>query len=317
MDGPSPPPDTRLPMTLRELQYLVALATHRSFRRAAEACFVSQPTLSTQIGKLEEELGVLLLERDRRRVMLTPAGRDAVERAQRILREVGEMKEAARRAGAVEAGTLRLGAFPTLAPYLLPHLVPPLHARFPRLKLHLIEEKSDVLMSRIEQGSLDAAFLALPLRDDRLHAEALFREPFLMAVPADHPLANRATVTVEDLETETLMLLDEGHCLRDQALEVCELAGARETHEFRATSLETLRQMVIAGMGTTLMPKLATEATPSPDALRLIAFSGSDPSRKIGLVWRETTPMAGLLKEIVDLCRTLVNDRPELGLTVL
>lgn len=305
-------------MTLRELQYLVALATHRSFSRAAEACLVAQPTLSTQISKLEEELGVLLLERDRRRVMLTPAGRDAVERAQRILREVSELQEAARRAGEVETGTLRLGVFPTLGPYLLPHLVPPLRQRFPDLNLQLFEEKSAVLIARLEQGSLDAAFLALPLADDRLHSEALFSEPFLVAVPPGHALADKGSATLEDLRQQTLMLLEEGHCLREQALEVCELSGARETMEFRATSLETLRQMVIAGMGVTLLPILATAGLGAgAGGMRLLPFAGSTPNRRIGLVWRQTSPMAGLLRQIADLCRDIAGTQRQLGLTRL
>lgn len=317
--NPSPPaPAAKWSMTLRELQYLVALATHRSFRRAAEACLVSQPTLSTQIAKLEDELGVVLLERGRRAVMLTPAGRDAVERAQRILREVEEMREAARRAGAVEAGLLRLGVFPTLGPYLLPHLVPPVRLRFPQLNLQLFEEKSAVLLSRIEQGSLDAAFLALPLREEKLHCEPLFSEPFLVAVPANHPLANRDVVRLEDLEQESLMLLDEGHCLREQALEVCELAGAEETTEFRATSLETLRQMVIAGMGATLLPMLATGgASQTPDSMRLLPFEGGEASRQIGLVWRQTSPLGGLLRQFADVCRELITDHPELKLSAI
>lgn len=315
--NPRPAPAAKWSMTLRELQYLVALAEHRSFRRAAEACLVSQPTLSTQIAKLEDELGVRLLERGRRKVMLTPAGRDAVERAQRILRDVGEMHESARRAGEVETGTLRLGVFPTLGPYLLPHLVPPVRMRFPKLNLQLFEEKSAVLLNRIEQGSLDAAFLALPIRDDGLHSEALFGEPFLVAVPPSHPLADRRSVRLDDLRQESLMLLDDGHCLREQALDVCELSGARETTEFRATSLETLRQMVIAGMGATLLPVLAASSPTAADAMRLLPFEDEAASRKIGLVWRRTSPMACVLGQLSDLCRNLVADRPDLGLTAL
>jgi LysR family transcriptional regulator, hydrogen peroxide-inducible genes activator len=300
-------------MTLRELQYLVALATYRNFRRAAEACLVSQPTLSTQIAKLEDELGAQLLERGRRQVMLTPAGEDAVERAQRILREVDEMTEAVRRAGSAETGTLRLGIFPTLGPYLLPPLVPLVRERFPKLSLRLFEEKSEVLLSRLDQGSLDAAFLALPVKDDHLHAEFLFEEPFLLAVPIGHPLANQDSVTLDDLKPHTLMLLEEGHCLRDQALEVCQLAGAKETAEFRATSLETLRQMVIAGMGVTLLPVLTVgDRDRDAGAMRLLPFRDAQPSRQIALVWRRTTPMAGLLRQLSSLCRQIARDHERL-----
>ncbi len=296
-------------MTLRELQYLIALADHRNFRRAAEACLVSQPTLSMQIRKLEEELGVPLVERAPRRVMLTPAGRDAVERARRILAEVDQMKEAARRSRAAEGGTLRLGVFPTLGPYLLPHVVPMIRARFPELELLLFEEKSADLLARLNAGTLDAAFLALPVHDHHLHDEFLFEEPFLLAVPGDHPLAKRRSLHLDELGQHNLMLLEDGHCLRDQALEVCQLSGAREKSEFRATSLETLRQMVVAGAGITLLPMLAVKGQSQPaENIHLLDFVDSHPSRRIGLLWRKTSAMAPLLKQVADICRKLPED---------
>ncbi len=293
-------------MTLRELQYLIALADHRNFRRAAEACHVSQPTLSMQLRKLEDELGVALVERAPRRVMLTPAGRDAVERARRILNEVDEMKEAARRSGAAEGGTLRLGVFPTLGPYLLPHVVPMIRARFPQLELLLFEEKSADLIARLAAGTLDAAFLALPVHEPHLHAEFLFEEPFLLAVPGDHPLAKRDTLHLDELGRHNLMLLEDGHCLRDQALDVCRLSGARENTEFRATSLETLRQMVVAGAGITLLPMLAIKGQPQvTENIHLLDFVDSHPSRQIGLLWRKTSAMAPLLLQVAEVCRRL------------
>lgn len=195
---------------------------------------------------------------------------------------------------------------------------PALRQRFPDLNLQLFEEKSAVLIARLEQGSLDAAFLALPLADDRLHSEALFSEPFLVAVPPGHALADKGSATLEDLRQQTLMLLEEGHCLREQALEVCELSGARETMEFRATSLETLRQMVIAGMGVTLLPILATAGLGAgAGGMRLLPFAGSTPNRRIGLVWRQTSPMAGLLRQIAELCRDIAGTQRQLGLTRL
>src|SRR5574344_1980064 len=181
-------------MNLRDLKYLVALADHKHFGRAAAACFVSQPTLSTQIKKLEEELGVSLVERAPRKVMLTPAGREAADRARAIVAEVEQMKEAARRSRDPEAGTVRLGIFPTLGPYLLPHVVPLVRQRFPKLELLLVEEKSDVLLARLREGKLDAVILALPLADDQLQAEFLFEEPFVLAVPAGHPLASKQSL---------------------------------------------------------------------------------------------------------------------------
>ena len=244
-------------MNLRDLKYLVALADLRHFGKAADACFVSQPTLSTQIRKLEDELGVALVERAPRKVMLTAAGQDVVLRARRIVAEVEQMKESARRSRDPESGSMRLGVFPTLGPYLLPHIVPQLRERFPQLELLLVEEKSDVLLQRLRDGKLDAALLALPVHDEQLHAELLFEEPFVFAAPQRHPLAARASVSMAQLSDETLLLLEDGHCLRDQALDVCRLSGANEKSGFRATSLETLRQMVAAGVGVTLLPALS------------------------------------------------------------
>ncbi|MFT4197390.1 MAG: LysR substrate-binding domain-containing protein [Pseudoxanthomonas sp.] len=288
-------------MNLRDLKYLVALADHGHFGRAAAASFVSQPTLSTQIRKLEEELGVALVERAPRKAMLTAAGRDAAERARRIVAEVEQMKEAARRSRDPEAGTVRLGIFPTLAPYLLPHVVPALRQRFPQLELLLVEEKSDVLLARLREGKLDAVLLALPVEDEQLHVQFLFEEPFVLAVPERHALARRhSSLTLEALAGEKLLLLEDGHCLRDQALEVCHLAGAIEKDEFRATSLETLRQMVAAGVGVTLLPALAVKPpVAQSDSIQLLPFRHDrQPSRRIAMVWRKSSAMAGFLQEL-------------------
>jgi LysR family hydrogen peroxide-inducible transcriptional activator len=287
-------------MNLRDLRYLVALADHKHFGRAAEASFVSQPTLSTQIRKLEEELGVSLVERAPRRVMLTPVGREIAERARRIVADVAQMSEVARRSRDPEAGSVRLGVFPTLAPYLLPHVLPGVRARFPRLELLLVEEKTDAILARLRDGRLDAGILALPVHDDQLHVEPLFEEPFVLAVPQAHRLATRdAPLVLADLDHEPLLLLEEGHCLRDQALDVCRLAGANERDGFRATSLETLRQMVAAGVGSTLLPLLAVQppVPPSPD-IRLLAFRGTPPSRSLAMVWRRSSAMGGFLEQL-------------------
>ena len=293
-------------MNLRDLKYLVALADHKHFGRAAAACYVSQPTLSTQIKKLEDELGVPLVERAPRKVMLTPAGRDAAERARRIVAEVEQMKEAARRSQDPEAGTVRLGMFPTLGPYLLPHVVPRIRARFPHLELLLVEEKSDVLLSRLREGKLDAGLLALPVADDQLHTEFLFEEPFVLAVPESHPLAQRGSLTLAELSHQQLLLLEDGHCLREQALDVCRLSGANEKSEFRATSLETLRQMVAADVGITLLPALAVKppVARSPN-IHLLGFSDSHPSRRIAMVWRKSSAMSGFLQVFAQVFREL------------
>ena len=293
-------------MNLRDLKYLVALADLKHFGRAAAACYVSQPTLSTQIKKLEDELGVPLVERAPRKVMLTPAGRDAAERARRIVAEVEQMKEAARRSQDPEAGTVRLGMFPTLGPYLLPHVVPRIRARFPHLELLLVEEKSDVLLSRLREGKLDAGLLALPVADDQLHTEFLFEEPFVLAVPESHPLAQRGSLTLAELSHQQLLLLEDGHCLREQALDVCRLSGANEKSEFRATSLETLRQMVAADVGITLLPALAVKppVARSPN-IHLLGFSDSHPSRRIAMVWRKSSAMSGFLQVFAQVFREL------------
>ena len=294
-------------MNLRDLKYLVSLAEHKHFGRAAAACFVSQPTLSTQIKKLEDELGVPLVERAPRKVMLTPAGREAAVRARAIVAEVEQMKEAARRSRDPEAGTVRLGIFPTLGPYLLPHVIPQLRQRFPQLELLLVEEKSDLLLEQLRNGQLDAALLAMPVSDDQLHTEFLFEEPFVLAVPDAHPLANRHHMTLGELSEHRLLLLQDGHCLRDQALDVCHLAGALEKSEFQATSLETLRQMVAANVGVTLLPLLAVQPPVArSENIRLLGFEGATrPSRRIAMVWRRSSAMSGFLLQLAQLFQNL------------
>ncbi|GAB3386671.1 DNA-binding transcriptional regulator OxyR [Lysobacter fragariae] len=305
-------------MNLRDLKYLVALADLKHFGRAAQACFVSQPTLSTQIRKLEDELGVALVERAPRKVMLTPAGREIVERARHIVSEVEQMKELARRSQDPEAGTVRLGMFPTLGPYLLPHVVPGIRKRFPRLELLLVEEKSPEILSRLRNGRLDAGLLALPVHDDQLHVEFLFEEPFLLAVPDTHPLAARESLSMKDLSRERLLLLEDGHCLRDQALDVCHLAGASEMSGFQATSLETLRQMVAANVGVTLLPTLAIKPPVArSNDIRLLGFRDSTPSRQIAMVWRRSSAMHGFLMQLAQVFHDLPGElfTPTPGLT--
>jgi LysR family hydrogen peroxide-inducible transcriptional activator len=293
-------------MNLRDLRYLVALADLRHFGRAAEACHVSQPTLSTQLKKLEDELGVQLIERAPRKVMLTPVGSDIVVRARRVLADIEQMRETARRTADPEAGSVRLGLFPTLAPYLLPHVVPKIGARFPRLELLLVEEKTEVLLARLREGRLDAAILALPLHEDWLHVERLFEEPFLLAVPRGHALARKDDLKLAELSREHLLLLEDGHCLRDQALAVCAMAGAGEKDGFRATSLETLRQMVAAGVGITLLPLLAVKPpVPVSESIELVRFRNPPPSRKLALVWRRSSALSGFLLKLAATLRDL------------
>ena len=293
-------------MNLRDLRYLIALADLRHFGRAAQACHVSQPTLSTQVRKLEEELGVALVERAPRQVMLTPVGRDIAERARRVLADIEQMRETARRSVDPEAGSVRLGMFPTLGPYLLPHVVPALRARFPHLELLLVEEKTEPLLAMLRSGRLDAALLALPLHEDWLESEFLFEEPFMLAVPNRHPLSKRHDLQLADLADQHLLLLEDGHCLRDHALEVCTLAGAGEKDGFRATSLETLRQMVAAGVGITLLPMLAVKPPVSAsDDICLLNFKNPPPTRRIAMVWRKSSAMGSFLHQLADVLREL------------
>ena len=297
-------------MNLRDLSYLVAVAEHRHFGRAAEACFVSQPTLSTQIKKLERELGVELVERNPRQITLTAAGEQVAERARVILQETDNIRGIAHRAQDPESGDLRLGLFPTLAPYLLPHVVQPVHVRFPKLELLLVEEKTEVLLDQLREGRLDAAVLSLPIDDALLHEELLFEEDFLLAVPDDHRLAAATEpVPVGVLADENILLLGEGHCFRDQALAVCRMAGVAERTGFRATSLETLRQMVTAGVGVTLLPALAVQPpVPASEHLVLKRFAPPVPSRVIALYWRRTSVYSHLLPELARVMRQLPSD---------
>jgi LysR family transcriptional regulator, hydrogen peroxide-inducible genes activator len=294
-------------MNFRDLQYLVALADHRHFGRAAEACFVSQPTLSTQVKKLETELGVELIERRPRNVLLTDAGQRVVERARVILDEAANIQGIASQAHDPESGSVRMGLFPTLAPYLLPHVVHRLHERFPRLELLLVEEKTEVILQQLADGQLDAGLLARPVFAPGLVEQVLFVEDFVLAVPADHPLAGAdEPVDPSVLATDDVLLLEEGHCLREQALDVCRLAGATERKGFRATSLETLRQMVAAGVGITLLPKLSVQPPIAPsDDIRLLRFAEPVPRREIAMYSREKSVYRDFLPVIAEVIADL------------
>jgi LysR family hydrogen peroxide-inducible transcriptional activator len=288
-------------MNLRAMQYLVTLADVRHFSKAAERCHVSQPTLSTQIRKLEEELDVQLVERSPRQVMLTEVGEEVVERARALLAKVGAIKAIARRSRDPHSGTLRLGIFPTLAPYYLPHVVPELRRRFPRLTLRLFEEKTEDVIGMLLQGRLDAGLLALPVDVDQLVTRLLFEEPFVLALNDQHPLATQEVISMDQLEDQELLLLEDGHCLRDHALEVCQLVGAHEKLDFHATSMETLRQMVAAGTGITLMPVLAIKPpVAQTENLAIRRFDPPAPTRMIALVWRKSSALTGFLEELAE-----------------
>ena len=276
-------------MNLRDLQYLVALAETRHFGRAARQCHVSQPTLSTQLRKLEEFLGVALIERQPRRIALTATGTAVVERARRMLQDAEDIRALARASQDPLGGRLKIGLIPTLGPYLLPRITPQLRRALPKLQLMLHEYQTATLIARVVEGELDLAILALPADTRGLQTRSLFAEAFLVAMPEHHALAMRRRLKASDLSGEKLLLLDEGHCLRDQALEVCGRAGT-EDQDFRATSLETLRQMVAAGLGITLLPRLAAEGPfGSARGLAVRPFAPPSPARVIGAAWRRST----------------------------
>lgn len=293
-------------MNLRDYTYLVAVADQRHFGKAAEQCHVSQPALSMQLQKLEETLGVQLLERGHKQVRVTPAGDAVVKRARQLLLMAEEIKQTAALFHDPLSGDFRLGAFPTLAPYYLPKIVPGLHAALPKLNLLLVEEKTQRLVELLKSGELDAAFIALPIDDKELHAAPLFEDSFYLAVRKSHPFAKKKSITARDLRDERLLLLEEGHCLRTHALEACSVIGRNEYKEFRATSLETLLQMVGMGMGVTLVPHTALR---TDKHLAYIPFANPAPGRTIGLVWRKHSARMAGAEKIHAICATLSVDK--------
>ena len=286
-------------MNLRDLEYLVAIADLRSFGAAAKRCFVSQPTLSGQIKKLEGELGARLFERTNKKVLPTEIGQAVVEAARRVIRETEAIREIVENSRDPLSGRFRLGAFPTLSTYLFPELVKKISRTMPKLRLILVEEKTAALLVQLQSGELDAALVALPISDVRLSSRELFIDPFLLAVSSADPLAKSKQVQPEELSRRRLMLLDEGHCLRDQALEFCRFKGISEEPDFRATSLETLRQMVKSGTGITLMPAIAARVR--EPGIRYIPFAAPSPSRRIGLVWRKTSARLKIIERLAGL----------------
>jgi LysR family hydrogen peroxide-inducible transcriptional activator len=291
------------PFTLRQLQYAIAVAEELSFRRAAERCNVSQPSLSAQIAHLERVLDLQLFERSRRRVLITTAGGEIVERSRRLLVDADALVQAGKRASDPLAGTIRAGVIPTVAPYLLPIAAPVLRERFSRLTLAWREDKTDVLMRALDAGALDAALVALEADLGDVESEVVAPDPFVLALPAGHRLAREtAPVEASELRGTEVLLLDEGHCFREQALEICATTRARES-EFRATSLTTLVQMVAGGVGVTLLPTVAISTEVARAGLRVRALASPRARRTIALVWRRRSPLAPALREIAHVVR--------------
>lgn len=276
--------------SIRQLEYAIAVSDALSFRRAAEACHVSQPALSAQIQELESLLGVRLFERDRRKVIVTDVGREVIHRARAVLLAADELVSATQVYHQPLTGVLRMGVIPTIAPYLLPRILPRVRKQYPELRLLLIEDQTHNLVRRLSEGELDLLLLALEADLGEAETYPLFEDPFMLATPANHPLAGKRSITESDLAGQQVLLLEDGHCLRDQTLSVCNAGGAEERDDFRASSLGTLVQMVAHGIGVTLLPGMAGEATPRQSQLKILPFSKPPPFRTICFAWRKTSP---------------------------
>ncbi|RCS59886.1 LysR substrate-binding domain-containing protein [Parvibium lacunae] len=302
-------------MTLTELKYIVAVARERHFGRAAEACFVSQPTLSVAVKKLEDELGVQLFERGNNEVSVTLLGQAIIAQAQRVLEETAALKELAKQGADPLIGPLRLGVIYTIGPYLLPALMKIMIAQHPDMPLLLQENFTHKLLELLRQGEIDAALLALPITDAGLEVRELYDEPFMVAVSRHHPWAQRApqaAINANELKNETMLLLGAGHCFRDNVLEVCpELARYSQTTEgiqktFEGSSLETIRHMVAAGIGVTVLPQLAVsaddrsrEVSGGDSLLRYLPFKEPVPARRVALVWRRSFTRQAALEALI------------------
>lgn len=300
-------------MTLTELKYIVAVARQKHFGHAAEACFVAQPTLSVAIKKLEEELGVTIFERGGSEVTMTPLGSQIVAQAERVLEQTAAIKEIAKQNKDPLAGPFRLGVIYTIAPYLLPQLVKTMIDRVPQMPLILQENFTVRLIEQLRQGELDAAIMALPFNMQGLSVQPLYDEPFVVTVPKNHKWAESESVSAESLKNETMLLLGNGHCFRDQVLEVCpemsrfSTTGDGIARTFEGSSLETIRHMVASGIGITVLPMASIPDMETPDGmLRYVPFSAPAPNRRVVLAWRKSfTRLAAVeaIAEAVQSCR--------------
>lgn len=292
-------------MTLTELKYIVALARERHFGRAAEKCFVSQPTLSVAVKKLEDELGAILFERGQNDVRPTPVGEQIVAQAERVLAEAGRVKELAEAAGDPLAGPLRIGAIYTIGPYLLPKLVPLVKERAPKMPLIIEESFTARLLESLKRGDLDVAVLALPIEEPGLVAQPVYDEAFRVLVPVGHAWAKQKAIDPAHLLDEPLLMLGRGNCFRDQVLDLCTQAGHGGPQVLEGSSLETIRHMVASGVGITVMPATAVDGIPKTDPLlRARPFVEPTPTRRIGLVWRASFPR----HQAIDLVRKALLD---------
>jgi LysR family hydrogen peroxide-inducible transcriptional activator len=277
-------------VTLKQLRYFDALAREQHFGRAADACAVTQPALSMQIQDLEASLGIALVERTRGGIKLTPKGKEIATRAQRLLNDVRNLIDYAQHAGGILSGTLRLGVIPSIAPYLLPLLLPLLKENYPDLELYVRETQTQQLSDELVGGKLDVLLLALPLKSPDIETVAVFDDRFLLAVPKAKKLSGRVRATKDMIEGDRLLLLEEGHCLRDQALTYCSLQQVDGVNTFGASSLSTIVEMVSAGFGITLLPEICLGVEGRSREIKLVRFVDPEPSRSIGLAWRRSSP---------------------------
>jgi LysR family hydrogen peroxide-inducible transcriptional activator len=296
MNEPYP---TRAEPTLKQLRYFTALAEHLHFADAAAVCGVSQPNLSSQIRELENDLGGQLVERTSRQVLLTPLGERVLERARRVLAEVDDLMDLTIDASGPFSGRVRLGVIPTIAPYVLPRALPKVRSKWPQLELQLIEDFTEKLVPRLVQGELDVVLMALPVEQAGLDSQPLADEPFVVLAPNDHPITKSKKVRTAEFEPADLLLLQEGHCLRDQALDVCHLQANHAPNPVEGASLSMLVQMVANGFGLTLLPLIAVPVDlPATNEVRVLPFTKPEPGRTLGLVWRKTSPRAAEYREL-------------------
>ncbi len=286
--------------TVRQLEYATTVARVRHFSKAAAACGVSQPALSAQLLALERTLGITLFERSRSGVLLTQEGSQLLPIMSRVLDDLDRLGALARATRDPLAGDVRLGVIPTVAPYFLPHAMPAVRKTYPRLRLLLLEEKTETLIARLRSGDIEAAILALPTREDGFVERELFVEPFVVALRRDDPLAKKKALKSSDLAESHVLLLADGHCLRDQALSVCERIGTEVVEGLSATSLPTLVQMVASGIGTTLLPQLAADVLIRGNELVSRPFHHKAPGRTVGLVWRKNASRSVTLRRIAE-----------------
>ncbi len=288
-------------ITLQELKFLIAVSEHKHFGRAAESCFVTQPALSIQIKKLEDMLDATLVERTNKSVRITPLGEQVIERARLIQQEVQNIIDLTKKGSAVLEGPFKLGVIPTVAPYIVPLFMAELKEKFPELELYLREEQTEPALELLHKGELDAVLYATPWNDSRFKNIDITQEPFVVALPENHPLATQEEISNNDLRGEEIILLEDGHCLKDHILEACQFMGFSKRTDFQATSLETLKQMIAAGLGITLIPISASVQTPKGLVIR--PFIAPAPTRGIALAYRKSSAVTESYQELAEIIR--------------